>query len=275
MRGPGHFLMLVAGALLSMQAVGAQPPPSPPGVKAPLTSLQREWAARDRTVRGPEDIIETFHVANLDVPSAVARLANEQAVLCGIAIVPYPQHLGPPSVLPPFKRVTLAVNRVRVREILNRLVGLDPAFGWREDSGVITVALRATLENPEHPLNATIPTFVVNEVPWPIALFGWSGEWQVDPGPLFRLGWAEGWPFSFAYSGYAPIEELPRVTISARNQTPLQILDEMARQLRLSWWMFDGRLAYTGANRFINFQMGLKMPTTPRPPTPPPDLKQR
>jgi hypothetical protein len=175
-------------------------------------------------------VIEKFEVRNEDVPSAVASLANEHAVLCGIAVVPYPQHTGPALVQAPFKRVTLAVSHVKVRELLNRLVALDPAFEWREREGVVNVALRGTFKNPAHPLNRVIPHFAVHDVPYPFALYG---DWQGEMRGLFRLEWASGLPMMGVGSGPPP-SEYPPVTVDARDNTALLILNDMARQLRLS-----------------------------------------
>jgi len=253
---------MMAGALLALCAgfpdLRAQPPPLPPGVRQP-DSFHALWEARGRTVAGPDVVIDKFEVVDQDVPTAVARLANEHSVLCGIAALPYPAPAAQAPVQPPFRRINLVATSERVAQILDRLVGLDPTFEWREDNGVINVALRPTFGNAKHPLNAVIPEYAVTDTPYLIVLWGYP-EWPVTP--LLRLEWAKGVPFGMIYSG-PPLAEYPPVSIYAANQTPLQIFNEMARQLKLSWWLFDGRLV---GSHTVWFQMNLVLPATPAPP---------
>jgi hypothetical protein len=219
------------------------------------SGLQRLWNARQRTIADLDSVIEKFEVRDEDVPTAGVRLANEHNVLCGIAVLPWPPSAAAPPPRPLFKRVGAAFARARVRDILDRLVVSDPSFEWRETDGVVNVALRGTFDNPGHPLNQVIPEFDVRDVPYLIALHGYPG-WPVQG--LFRLDWAQGFPLILAYSGPAPYE-YPPVTLSARQQSPLQIINEMARQLKLSWLLFDGRLV---GDRRVWFQMDLELPTT-------------
>ena len=204
------------------------------------STLDLLWEARNRTVLGADGIIQSrFRAVEQDVPTIVARLANEHNVLCGIAVVPYPPEIREAPAQPPFKRLNVEVEGVVVRDLLNLLVQADPNFEWREDNGVVNVALRGTFGNEKHPLNTVIPRFEVNDVPYYFALFGNpTGETT----GLFRTGdLTSRLGVGLVYSG-PPLDTLPRVSVSASNKTVLQIVNDVARQLRLCWQIFDSRL---------------------------------
>jgi hypothetical protein len=246
----------LCGAVSGGLPAEPQPPEAPKGVRLPfLSTLQQLWNARERTIADLDSVIEKFEVRDEDVPTAVGRLANEHNVLCGIAVLPWPRNTAAPSPGPPFKYVRNSFACARVRDILDRLVVSDPSFEWREADGVVNLALRGTFDNPGHPLNQVIPEFDVRDVPYPIALHGYPG-WPVEA--LSSLDWAKGLDVGCASSGPGPYE-YPPVTLSARQQSPLQIINEMARQLRLSWIIFDRKLV---GEPTVWLQMGLELPAT-------------
>ena len=251
----------LCGAICGGLPAEPQPPETPKGVQVPFhkpfhNTLHALWNARERTIADLDSVIEKFQVCGEDVPTAVVRLANDHNVLCGIIVLPWPRKPAVPSPRPIFKHVCNSFAHARVRDILDWLVASDPSFEWREANGVVNVALRGTFENPEHPLNQVIAQFDVREVPYLIALhYGYPG-WPVRG--LCSLDWAKGLDVGFVGSGPGP-DEYPPVTLSARQQSPLQIINEMARQLRLSWLLFDRRLV---GERGVSLLMDLDLPPT-------------
>lgn len=259
------LLALAAGGMLASSGVLAfgadfepKRPPEPVGVVTSLrTTLQRTWDAQEKTPLGLDDVIESFVVEDEDVPSALARLSNEHNVLCGIAVVPYPPQYLQPNGAPLFRPLRASLSRATVRQILDTLVALDPCFEWREDRGVINLALRGTFGQEQHPLHTVIPEWTADGVPYVIALYGdpsWSGT------PLFRSGrLPDDFPVGIGYSGPA-WDEWPLVTVYAENETLLQILNDIAGQLHLSWWMFDLRLI---GRDYVACVLGIDIPPTP------------
>ena len=71
----------------------------PPGWTTKST-LQLTWDAQDRTPPGLDAVIERFEVSDETVPAAVIRLAEEQGVLCGLYVVPWPEPPWPEPLLP-------------------------------------------------------------------------------------------------------------------------------------------------------------------------------
>jgi hypothetical protein len=245
------LLILIAAGISAAVSAGA-PPGGPP-----QTTLERLLAARTRNLLGVDGVMGRFKADQNDVPTIVARLANEQNVLCGIAVVPHPTITRKAPAEPPFKRLNVDVDQITVRAFLDSLVQADPTFEWREDHGVINVALRSTFENKEHPLNTIIPHFEVDNVPLFIALFGYP-DWDVVG--LFRTDDLRGHlPVGAMGSGPGP-EKDPPVSVSANNKTLLQILNEMAREMRIPWCMFDTRLV---GGKMVYFLMTLDLPATP------------
>ncbi|NIR01132.1 MAG: hypothetical protein GTN78_13195, partial [Gemmatimonadales bacterium] len=129
----------------------------------------------DRTPPGLSTVVDRFDVSEETVPAAVARLASEQGVLCGLYVVPWPEVHA--STSEASVSVSATFRSATVAEVLDELTALDPRFGWREDRGVINFALETTIDDPTHPLNAPLPLFAADEVPYLLALFG-GGEFR-------------------------------------------------------------------------------------------------
>jgi hypothetical protein len=204
-------------------------------------------------------VIEHFDVTEETVPSAVVRLANEQGVLCGLYVVPWP--VAESGIPEPFASVSVTFQGATVAQILDGLVALDPRFAWREDRGVVNIALRSTMDDPTHPLNVTLPVFDADEVPYYLALFG-GDEWRARlvPGPLFEEVYlVTDLLVGFAYSGPS-LDLYPTVTISVEGWTTVEILNEMARQLKLPWYIVDRRML---GGRDIGFSMGVELMPLP------------
>jgi len=265
-------LALAALVGLSGRECGASKQIDPEGMPFKSTP-QRAWDAMDRTPPSLSSVIERFDVANETVPSAVVRLANQQGVLCGLYVVPWTE-VGT-EIPEPFASVSVTFQGATVAQILDELVALDPRFTWGEDRGVINVALASTGGDPTHPLNVRLPVFDADEVPYYLALFG-RDKWRerLVPGPLFEEVYlVTGLPVGFAYSGPS-LDLYPIVTISAEGWTTIEILNEVARQLKLPWYIVDRRMF---GGRDIGFSMGvdlLRLPTG-QPISPPDDMAAR
>jgi len=236
-------------------------------VSAPVSrpaSLQRIWDAQKSTAPASPHAylrrIPHFEVQHEDLPTAIARLCNEHGVRCGIAVVPGPPEGWPPPHQPPFKRLYAVFNDTRLEHILSGLDALDLAFECRMDEDFITVAPLTAFHDKDHPLQTVILEFTARDVPYPIALFGDSG-WRgaVAPAPLFR---SESLPedFSVSMDTSGPAwDQYPTITCSYSKRTLLHILSDIARQLKLSWWLFDNSLV---GGSGLDFVMGVELPTT-------------
>jgi hypothetical protein len=234
------------GSLASKRIDALGSPPNP--------MLQRTWDAQDRIPPALDTVIQRFKVSDETVPAAVVRLANEHGVLVGLYVVPWPETPGPEPLLAtekPLAPVSATFENATVAQILNGLATLDPRFTWREDRGVINVALASTVEDSTHPLNTPLPLFEADGVPYLLA-FGlrgdprdpFTGTWRdrIVPGPLLdEVYLATGSLVGFFYSG-PPMDLYPPVTINAKDWTTVEILNEMARQLKLPWYIVDRRL---------------------------------
>jgi hypothetical protein len=223
------------------------------------STLQRTWDAMDRTPPGLDTVIPRFQVTEETIPSAVVRLANEQGVLCGLYLVPWPE--AQPGTLEPFDSVSATFQDATVAQVLDGLVALEPRFTWWEEGGVINVALASTVRDPTHPLNVRLPLFAADEVPYLLALFG-GGEFRerVTPAPLFEEVYlTTGLLVGFGYSG-PRLELHPPVTLTGEGCTAVEILNEMARQLKLAWCIVDRRPL---GGQDIGFSMGVELVPLP------------
>jgi len=189
------------------------------------------YAARNRKFTSLDGVVPEFSVAEVNVAEAVAKLSNEHNVLCGIEVVPWP---ADPKKLSGFtlQKVSLCLRNATPRQILNNLVLLDPTFAWVEDRGIANVVMRQALESPTYPLNIRLPAFHAKGRPYSTVFVG-------EPPSLLGLaeivdriaiGTVAGWPREFE----------PPVTVDAVNATPRQIINQVARELGMSWtvvWM--------------------------------------
>lgn len=232
----------------------AKRPPEPVGVViSQRTTLQQIWDAGETPVATLDGTIAQFDVENEDIPSAVARLSNDYHFVCGIIPTPWPPTSRLQTGVPAFARVSASFRGATVRQILDALTSSDPTFEWWEDGGVVNVAPVGTLEASGYPLNKNILHWEADGVPYMIALYGapsWSGV------PLLSMV-PNTLPLTFGYSG-PPLEEYPLITTSASDESILQLLNDMAQQLRLSWLLFDLRpFGY----QWAVFLMGVDLPT--------------
>jgi len=219
------------------------------------STLQRTWDAMDRTPPTLSSVIERFDVTRETIPSAVVRLANEQGVLCGFYLVPWPE--AQPGTSEPFISVSATFQDATLAQILDALVSLDPRFTWWEERGVINVALASAVDHSAHPLNVRLPLFAADEVPYLLALFaGGDCRDRITPAPLFEeLYLTTGLLVGMAGSG-PRLELYPPVTVTAESWTTVEILNEIAWQLKLPWYIVDRRML---GGRDIGFSMGVDL----------------
>lgn len=184
-------------------------------------------AAKNRKFTPLDGIIERFSVDNANVPEAVAKLSNNHNVLCGIEVVPWPFDSGKPdSIILP--RISLSVERATPRQILDKLVLLDPTFVWTEDNGFANLVIHSALRSTTYPLNARITEFKVQDRPYTMALLSaQTPSLFQTPQVTDRLG--------LGMSGRWPREFEPKVSIDTRGVTAREIINQVGRQVGMSW----------------------------------------
>jgi hypothetical protein len=121
------------------------------------------------------------------------------------------------------------------REMLDLLVSLDPTYVWSEDSGVANLVVASAWALPGYPFNIVLAGFRTASVPYELAFFNCPQDlcperrhvalfWRPEVAALAAGGTV----------GHGP-NEGPRVTVNMANVTPREILNEVARQTRMSW----------------------------------------
>jgi len=209
------------------------PPMSPPRYQSieelPYNMRQRIeelHAARERDFTPLDGKVDDFSVTELTVPEAVAQLSSDCNVLCGIEVVPWPSPSG--SITWPTQRISLSMQKLTPRQILDKLVSLDPTFTWFEDEGVANVVMRQAYGSPDYPLNRLIAQFQVKEPrPYSSVFFG--------PRPaLFLLPEVRD-SLAMGVTGRWPQEFEPHVLVDAVDTTVRQIINKVAREVGMSW----------------------------------------
>lgn len=186
------------------------------------------YAARSRKFTALDGKIEKFSVSKLTVPEAVAELSNQANVICGIEVVSWqssPTELK--SVVLP--QVSLSVENTTPRRILDKLISLDQTFVWGEDSGIANVVMRSAYNSPAYPFNLTIDEFSVAGSPYSNAFIGEPHVWGLfqlpQVSPALPIGMSGKWPTKFE----------PQVTLDAHGACVRKIVNEVARQVGMSW----------------------------------------
>ena len=193
----------------------------PAAIRARIDALH---AAKNRPFTRLDDPIEDFTVPYVTLPQAVAKLSDLHDVLVGIELVPWP--LGEPALA--LAKVGVHLRNTTPRQVLDALVAQDPGFVWVEDNGFANVVIRSARETANYPLNETVPEFRVAGRPYSMAV---GGPDQPTVGALpnvlrrLVLGGTARWPREFE----------PRVSLNRANATVRQIINEVGRQVGMSW----------------------------------------
>jgi hypothetical protein len=183
-------------------------------------AMERDFTSLDGT-------ITDFSFTDLTVPEAVRRLSIDYTVLCGIEVIPWPS--SPEGLVPAqLKRVSMSLQQATPRQILDKLVTMDPTFIWFEDQGIANIAIRKAYESPDYPLNKRIPHFTVNDRPYTMVFGG-----RYLPA-LFGLPQVRDY-LVFGSSGRWPREFEPRVSVDAVDATVRDIINQVARKVGMPW----------------------------------------
>jgi len=215
--------------------------------------VEKLHAARDRDFTPLDGIVEDFSVADLTVPEAVAELSNEYTVLCGIEVIPWPS--GPEGLTPvPLQRISLSLQEATPRQILDKLVSLDPGFTWFYDQGVANVVMRQAYDSPDYPLNERISEFKVTDRQYTMVFGGRYVPW------LFGLPQVRD-KLAFGSSGRWPRELEPRVSVDAVDATVRQIINDVARKVGMSWSAVSEKTPRGEREQWVSFHMLPKIPS--------------
>lgn len=197
----------------------------PPNIRVHVDAL---YAARDRKFTVLDGKVEGFSVDQLTVPEAVAKLSNVNDVLCGIEVIPWRSDLNElkSSVLP---QVSLSLQNTTPRQILDKLVALDPSFIWTEEQGVANVIMRSAYDCSTYPFNLTVDKFSVVDRPYSEVFIGEPYVWGLfqlpQVSPALRIGHASKWPTKFE----------PQVTFEMSGASVRKIVNRVAREVGMSW----------------------------------------
>jgi hypothetical protein len=196
----------------------------------PLTLRRRIdelHASRNRDVTPLDGMVQDFSFKNFTVPEAVRQLSIDYTVLCGIEVIPWvdsPEGLAPAQL----QRVSLSLQQTTPRQILDKLVSLDPTFIWFEDEGIASLVIRKAYESPDYPLNKRVLHFKVNDRPYTMVFGG-----RYLPA-LFGLPQVRD-HLVFGSSGRWPRELEPRVSVDAVDATVRRIINQVARKVGMPW----------------------------------------
>jgi len=214
--------------------------------------INQLYAARNKSLISLDDIVDNFSINNMSVPEAVAKLSNDCNVLCGIEIIPW---TGSPEGLKTFRPVpvSLSVNKESPRQILEKLVALDPNFLWVENQGTVNLIMKKAYNSPFYPLNSIIPMFEVKDRPYSMVF---AGE---EYPALFGLPAITGY-LTFGGSSRWPTEFEPQVSLNEVNKSVREIINDVGRKVKMSWSsVFCEGLS---GGSWVSFQM---VPTLPPP----------
>jgi len=188
------------------------------------------YAARNRKFTALDGKVEKFSVDQLTVPDAVAKLSNEDNVICGIEVIPW-QSSSKELKSFALPRVSLSLQNTTPRQILNKLISLDPTFTWVEDQGIANVIIRSAYDSPTYPLNLTVDKFSVTDRPYSMVFFPgillnvWGLFELPQVAPALPIGHTGKWPTKFE----------PQVTFEMRGASVRKIANRVAREVGMSW----------------------------------------
>lgn len=214
-------------------------PPPPPMRPSPYQSIEELpgvlrqridelYAAIERDFTALDGTINDFSVNDLTVPEAVRWLSINNTVLCGIEVIPWP---GSPEGLDPaqLQRVSLSLQQTTPRQILDKLVSLDPTFTWVDNEGVANLVIRKAYDSPDYPLNKRIAHFKVNDRPYTMVFGG-----PYLPAGLFQLPEVYE-SLVFGSSGRWPREFEPLVSLDIVDATVRDITNKVALKVGMPW----------------------------------------
>lgn len=198
----------------------------PPNIRAHVDAL---FAARDRTFTALDGKVESFSVDQVTIPEAVAKLSNDNNVLCGIELIPW-QTKSTEIKSFALPKISLSVQDTTPRQILDKLTFLDPTFVWVEDQGIANVVIRSAYNCPLYPLNLTVDKFSVTDRPYSMvffpALLNTIGLFELPQvSPALHIGHASKWP--------ANLE--PKVTFEMSGVSVRKIVNRVAQNVGMSW----------------------------------------
>ena len=215
--------------------VDGNTPPAPPMHPSPYQSIEELpgmlrqridelHAARERDFTALDGIIADFSITDVTVAEGVAQLGNNYNVLCGIEVIPWP---GSPEGLAPaqLQRVSLSLQQTTPRQILDKLVSMDPTFTWVEKEGVANIVMRQSYKTPDYPLNKHIAHFKVDDRPYTMVFGG-----PYLPAGLFQLPEVHE-SLAFGSSGRWPREFEPLVSLDIVDATVRDIINQVARKM--------------------------------------------
>ncbi|MCD6298404.1 MAG: hypothetical protein J7M30_14755 [Deltaproteobacteria bacterium] len=214
----------------------------PPNLRQRIEKLH---AAQNRDFTDLNGIVEDFSVTEHTVPEAVQLLSNKYNVLCGIELIPWPGEQEGVN-LADLRRVSLVSHQKTPRQILDKLVSIDPTFTWFEDQGIANIVIRNAYESSDYPLNKTIPEFKVDQRPYTMVFGG-----QYQPA-LFGLPEVLE-SLVFGSSGRWPREFEPKVSINTTNATVRQIINSVAHKVGMSWSAVSKKTP--AGERWVSFHM--------------------
>lgn len=192
--------------------------------------IQQLYAAKDRRFTALDETVKDFSVVDATVPEAVAQLSNDCNFLCGIEAIPWPPDPeGWPTVS--FQRISLSLQQATPRQILNRLVSMDPAFTWFEDQGFANIVMGQAYESPDYPLNSRVPKFQVEDRQYTKVFLSPGAE------PALFMVPQVGESLAISITGRWPQELEPRVSVDAVDATVRCIINDVARKVGMSWVM--------------------------------------
>jgi len=207
--------------------------------------------ARERDFTALDGIIADFSITDVTVAEGVAQLGNNYNVLCGIEVIPW---LGSPEGLAPaqLQRVSMSLQQTTPRQILDKLVSLDPTFTWVENEGVANLVIRKAYDSPNYPLNKRIAHFKVNDRPYTMVFGG-----PYLPAGLFQLPEVYE-SLVFGSSGRWPREFEPLVSLDIVDATVRDITNKVALKVGMPW---SAVLCETPSGEpWVSFHMHPKLP---------------
>jgi len=223
--------MIVASVVLGEEGrIG--PASSPPGVEPPppgtrwvgpgprRSAEEALWAScfpPPQSVLGLDEVIESLSITELCVRRILAILGNDYGLRYGIEQIGW----NVPQEATEF--ISFEVKDMKVRDLLNKLVTLDPRYLWTRDGEYVNFILRGAYEADAYPFNANITKYEVEDMPYAQAYWPPLAELYETIG--FGLGAGLRHPPDFG----------PTVTASMQNASLRKILNEVARQTDVSW----------------------------------------
>ncbi len=263
-------ITLVLAAVLAVQDLGltavmAAPRPDSIGVAAPtpsekprpvrsinvgpgpaLSTEEAMWARHfppAQPVLGLDDVIESLSITEATVSTILSILGNDYGLRHGIEQIWWKIPEAEPKLL------SFEVNEIRVHDLLDKLVSLDPRYLWTSDGEYVNFILRAAYETADYPLSIIIPEFEVIDAAYAHASMRILRVVREQTGLVTGGGLRHSPDFG------------PKVTFSVENATPREILNEIARQADMSW-----RVRPWEPSNIASILMARRIPISEEPP---------